>query len=168
MGISRRTPLIVPLDGVGFPSYALHRLRRSGRGVLRRVAADRLDVCKTPFIVEFCIRKRLVGARRKSDWGKSLLLVPKKNNAVRPRWDLKVRFDQQETTYHRLVCLACVPCTTGMRGEAVEPFRVPLGRQHLYEADHIHGGRDCRRKNLQPLYAPWHRSKRRTFFMKAK
>jgi hypothetical protein len=69
--------------------------------------------------------------------------------------------------YHRLVCLACVPCITGKRGQTIEPRFITLQKQPSYEADHIHGStRDCRRANLELLPRVWHRKKRRKVFRK--
>jgi len=54
----------VPLDAVGFPGYALHRLQRNGRTCIKGIAAAQGDPCRRRFWVEFEVRRKLKAAER--------------------------------------------------------------------------------------------------------
>lgn len=71
-------------------------------------------------------------------------------------------FGKRKTTYHRLVCMACVPCLVDAEGYTVEPYMVRYGMLRGYEANHMSGDvRDCRRINLEPLPKAVHRALKR-------
>ena len=123
------------------------------------IPANKSDPCRKPFLIEFDIKRRLTGPRRKQDWSKALKVKPVKDNY--DRWDLQVRFPRGKTTYHRLVCLATVPCVELLikgRQVSVDPFMVPKRHLAAFEANHMNEDpRDCRRRNLEPLPVKLHK-----------
>ena len=89
MGLSRRTAGIVPLDCVGLPKHALHRLKKGGCGILRHIKAPGGH----PFVVEFDIRRRLCRRRgRAREWSMPLKLAPRENKWG--RFDLRIQLGQ--------------------------------------------------------------------------
>ena len=107
-----------------YPGYFLVR-----RAFVRRILAHRRDENRQPFIVQYDIRRENRGPRRRHRFAKRPLLPYPCFNR-RGRWQLEVQFNigkrNKRTPYHRLVGLACCPCTTDSEGYEVDPFLVQL------------------------------------------
>ena len=141
-----------------YPGYVLFRRR-----FVRRILAHPDDICRTPFIVQYDILRKLRahdrGPRRFAK--RPLLPVPKYNK--RGRWQLDVVFYingvRRRTGYHRLVGLSVCPCTTDSHGYECDPFRVRLGDLTLGLYDDFwevhHGNGNPRDNTAGNLYTLW-------------
>jgi len=153
-------------------SHGGHSLRRSivvmrtfpNYGVFKRKHVFRIDPKakdrqRTPFIVDFDIRRRLRGKNRSQEWGKALKLRPVVDR--NGRGDLKVTLGAGRASfYHRVVAFEINPCTTDCLGRNIEPFFVEPVDAKKFE---IHHGlprdtHNCVAANLFVLYKEHHRS----------
>ena len=140
-----------------YPGYFLVR-----RAFVRRILAHRRDENRQPFIVQYDIRRENRGPRRRHRFAKRPLLPYPCFNR-RGRWQLEVQFNigkrNKRTPYHRLVSLACCPCTTDSEGYEVDPFFVQLGglTHGLYDGfwEAHHGNGDTRDNTAANLFTLW-------------
>ena len=154
----RRRADIIPVPGL--PGYYLHRIRdRHGRAALKKVRPHRKDTDRSPFLVEYHIRRKLRG--RGGGWGRPLKLRPKRNGKKKPRWDLAMCLGKSNCAYyHRVVGLAVCPCTTDEEGWEIDPYFLTPDWFPWYE---VHHGQpkdthNCKAGNLFPLWWLYHRS----------
>ena len=150
----RKRADIIPV--LGKPGYFLHRLRRrDGKRHVKHVRSKPADLDRSPFLVDFCIRRKRRG--RQGGWGAPLSLFPVKDRYG--RWDLKVKLGGVGEYYHRVVALSVNPCTTGSLGREIDPFWIATGTAGSYEVHHgTQGTHDCRVENLFVLHWKHHRS----------
>ena len=150
-------PLVIPL-APAYPGYYLVRRRYVGR-----ILADRRDFCRTPFLYEYDVRRKLRAhdrGRRQFD-RRVLRPVPKRDR--NNRWQLELQFRvggrRVRTPYHRVVGLCVCPCSTDGEGYEVDPFFVQLGglTQQLWDNfwEVHHGNWNARNNTAGNLFVLW-------------
>jgi len=144
-----------------YPNYVMVR-----RKYVRRVLAHPRDENREPFIVQYDIWRVLRGKNRRGRRFAKRPLLPCPAHNRRGRWQLEVVFKvgnkNRRTPYHRLVGLACCPCTSdhlGFEWASGCPFFVRPGEltNGLYEWfwEVHHGDGNLRNNTAGNLFTLW-------------
>ena len=129
-----------------YPRYTLHKLSR-----VKLIAADPRDPQRTPFRVQWEIRRKFTG--RYGGYAIPLTPFPSRNRWG--RWDLKVKMGSRNVFYHRAIAFSLWPCTTAAdaEGAEVEPYWVDPAWEGWWEVHHWDG--DTHNNLADNLYPMW-------------